>query len=461
MRRRIVECVANFSEGRDQRVVDAIVETIGRGPRIAVLHQTADADHNRCVITFAGSPESVSSAAVRAVAAAAQLIDLRRHTGVHPRLGAADVVPFVPVEGITLAECAELAHRTGEEIWRTVGVPVYFYEAAARTPERVQLESVRRGGFEGLREAVRTDPSRRPDIGGPELHPSAGAVIVGARKFLIAWNVNLETADLTVARAIARKTRASSGGFRCVKALGLSLASRGQVQVSMNLTDYEQTPMHTVFDAIRGEAEMMGVAIAGTEIIGLLPRAALEGAAERYFSFENFSRGSVLEQRIEDLLPFGIEELLDEMSDTSRATGGGSAAALAGAMSSALGVLLCRLMKISPDVFEAHRAYFTGAIEADGRAFAALMRTPDPADSAVVEAAEIPLGIAERAAALEEDVRSILSDCPPRYVSDAETAAALARAARQGALSTAQANVAGMNGGAVRKRMEMRLRAIS
>lgn len=304
MRRKLIECVANFSEGRDVKVISGICDSIGRSPDVAVLDTTADPDHHRSVITFAGSPHAVVAAAVRAVAKAAELIDLRKHSGVHPRLGAADVIPLVPVENVALEECTEMAHRLGEEIWRTAGVPVYFYEAAARIPERVLLENVRRGGWEVVREASLHDPRRQPDIGGPGLHPTAGAAIVGARKFLVAWNVNLTTADVSAARAIARKIRASSGGLPHVKALGLLLNSRNQAQVSMNLTDFEATPLSSVYRAILEEAAKLGVSVAGGEIIGLLPRAVLEDAAATGLRWENFSSDVVLEHRIHQELPF-------------------------------------------------------------------------------------------------------------------------------------------------------------
>jgi glutamate formiminotransferase len=299
--RRLVECVANFSEGRDQQVVEAIVKAIDEGAGVVILHRTMDSDHHRSVITFAGNPEAVSAAAVRAVEAACQHIDLTRHRGVHPRIGAADVVPFVPISGVTLEECVHLAWATGEEIWRRVKVPVYFYEAAARRPERTRLEAVRRGEFEQLL-LDSANPERAPDIGGPGLHPTAGAVIVGARKFLIAWNVNLATTNITVARRIARSIRASSGGFPHVKALGLELASRGQTQVSMNLTDFEATPLHTVYAEIRRLAAVSGVEVAGTEIIGLVPKAALEQAAAAYLSIEGFEPSVIIENRLAEAL---------------------------------------------------------------------------------------------------------------------------------------------------------------
>ena len=246
----LVECVANFSEGREASTVDAIIAAIGSSAGVLLLDRHVDPDHNRSVITFAGPPDAAVEGAVRGVERAVSLIDLRRHDGVHPRIGAADVVPFVPLEGLTLEDCVCLAVRAGNEIWRRCGVPVYLYEAAARRPDRVNLAALRRGRFEGLQEKV-------PDIGGPALHPSAGATAVGARSFLIAYNVNL-AAGVEIARQIAGRIRHSSGGFPGVKALGVELASRGLAQVTMNLTDFEHTPLDSLFEAIESEANRLG-----------------------------------------------------------------------------------------------------------------------------------------------------------------------------------------------------------
>jgi glutamate formiminotransferase len=276
--------------------VDAIAAA-ARGAR--VLDVTLDRDHNRSVITMAGGPAEVSEAAFRAVEQAVARIDLTKQLGVHPRIGAADVVPFVPVRGVTLADCAGIAVEVGERIWRELGVPVYLYEAAARRPDRVNLENIRRGGFEALREAVRSDPARRPDIGGPELHPAAGAVVTGARKFLIAFNINLSTPDLAIAREIAAAIRTSSGGLPCVKALGVALESRQLSQVTMNLTDFERTPVHVVFARVRELAAARGAGIAGSELIGLIPRAALEGSEEWLPTLEDFHPCRVLENALE------------------------------------------------------------------------------------------------------------------------------------------------------------------
>jgi glutamate formiminotransferase len=291
--RATVECVPNFSEGRDPAVIDAIARAIESVPEIAVLHRTSDTDHNRSVITFAGSPDNIVEAAVRGVEKAVQLIDLTQHSGVHPRIGSADVVPFIPIQGISLDECARLAIEAGEEIWGRLRVPVYLYEAAARLPERRRLENIRRQGAGTL---------AHPDIGGPDFHPTAGATVIGARKFLIAWNVNLATADVNAAKAIARTIRASNGGFAHVKALGLMLKSRNQAQVSMNLTDFEVTSMRTVFDAIAREAADRGVGIAASELIGLIPQAALNGASPEYLQIEDFTPDRILENRLAAML---------------------------------------------------------------------------------------------------------------------------------------------------------------
>jgi glutamate formiminotransferase len=295
----LIECVPNFSEGRDARKVEAIAASIASVPGVSVLDLTLDPDHNRSVITFAGPAEGVGEAAIRAVARAVELIDLNSQAGVHPRIGAADVVPFVPVQGISLQACAGLATIVGEQIWRRLGVPVYLYEAAARRPDRVNLENIRRGGFEKLRDLVGADPLRHPDFGDAELHPTAGATVVGARKFLIAFNINLKTDDVAIARDIAAAIRSSSGGLPCVKAIGVRLESRGLAQVSMNLTDFERTPVHQVFAGVRDQAAAYGVEIASSELIGLIPAKALEGSEEWLPTLEGFRPEMIFENRLE------------------------------------------------------------------------------------------------------------------------------------------------------------------
>ncbi len=301
--RTIIECVPNFSEGREPAKVDAIASAMAAGPDVHILDRHMDRDHNRSVLTLVGTRESIGEAAVRAIGKAAELIDLTRHQGAHPRIGAADVVPFVPVLGVTMVDCIKMAEWVGAETWRRFKIPTYLYGAAARTTKRINLENIRRGQFEVLRDEVRTNSARRPDFGEAALHPTAGATAVGARKFLIAFNIQLKTSDVAVAKGIAKKLRASSGGFPCLKAMGVELRSRNLAQVSMNLTDFEVTPLGVVFEAVEREANARGVEIAGSEIVGLVPRRALEGADLARWRLENFSPERILENRLEAILP--------------------------------------------------------------------------------------------------------------------------------------------------------------
>lgn len=299
---RIVECVPNFSEGRRPEVIEQLVAAVESVEGTAVLDTHVDPDHHRSVITFVGGVDTIVEAAVRVAARAAQLIDLRQHAGVHPRVGALDVLPFVPVRGVTLEDCIHLAHAAGERIARETGVPVYFYESAARRPDRVNLEDVRRGGFEQLRAEIATNPERAPDEGAARLHETAGACIVGARSLLIAYNINLHTTDIAVARRIARAVRGRDGGLRFLKALGFELRERGLTQVSLNLVRFEKTELHRAFEAVRREAERYGVRVAGSEIVGLIPQAALDRSAEYFLQFENFAPDLILENRIASAL---------------------------------------------------------------------------------------------------------------------------------------------------------------
>ena len=319
---RIVECVPNFSEGRRAEVVARLEEAVESVGDAVVLDRHMDADHNRSVITFVSTPERVVEAAVRVVARAAGLIDLRGHTGQHPRVGATDVLPFVPVRGVTMEECAALAHAAGERIWDELRIPVYFYEAAARRPDRVNLEDVRRKGFEQLRDEIALSPERAPDVGEARVHESAGATAVGARRLLVAYNINLRTDDLAIARRIARTVRGRDGGLRYLKALGFALAERGIVQVSMNLVNFERTQLHHVFEAVRREAERWGVGVAGSEIVGLVPQAALDRAAEYFIRAENFTPEAVLENRITAALRRRrrVETQTEELADIDAGT---------------------------------------------------------------------------------------------------------------------------------------------
>jgi glutamate formiminotransferase len=292
----VVECVLNFSEGKDARRVEAIVAAM-RVEGVRLLDWSMDADHNRSVVTIAGDPAAVVEAAVLGAGKAAELIDLTRQEGVHPRIGAADVIPFVPISGIKLEQCALLARQAGLEIWRRYGVPVYFYEAAAARPDRANLEDVRRGQFEGLRDAVSKEATRRPDLGGPGLHPTAGACAVGARKFLVAYNIYFNTADVAIARAIAREIRAASGGLKGVKAMGV--LAHGRAQLSMNITDFTATPLSQVYRAVSSLALKYKTALAEGEVIGLIPEAACERESEWMRQLIEFDpQTKILERRL-------------------------------------------------------------------------------------------------------------------------------------------------------------------
>jgi glutamate formiminotransferase/glutamate formiminotransferase/formiminotetrahydrofolate cyclodeaminase len=282
--RLIAECVPNFSEGRDRAVIAALEQAVRGVHGVRLLNSTSDADHNRSVLTFAGEPARVAEAAFATVATAVAKIDLGAHEGVHPRVGAADVVPFVPIEGVTLEDCAALAHATGERIWNELRVPVFFYEAAAKRPDCARLENIRR----------RANNDLPPDLGQGR-HPTAGYCVIGARNFLIAWNIILRSSDLAIAKSIASEIRESSGGLPAVKALGLALASQGKVQVSMNLVDFRRTPLHVVFDAVRHAAEKRGVPIEGSELIGLIPQAALDASQGHDFRWLNMRSDLILE----------------------------------------------------------------------------------------------------------------------------------------------------------------------
>jgi len=294
---KIVECIPNFSEGRNPEVIEAIVAEIRKTEGCELLDVEADASHNRVVVTFTGTPEAAVEAAFLACKKAAELIDLTKHQGEHPRMGATDVIPFVPVSGMTMKECVKLANQLGERIANELNIPVFLYENAATRPERKNLADVRRGQFEGIREEIHL-PERKPDFGPQVIHPTAGCTAVGARKPLVAFNVNLGTDDLEIANAIAKKIRGSSGGFMHVKALGVALEDRKIVQVSMNLVDYKKTSVYHAFEFVKREAERYGVRVVGSEIIGLLPMEALMEAAVWYLQVENYKPEQILEKRV-------------------------------------------------------------------------------------------------------------------------------------------------------------------
>src|SRR5713226_2581085 len=347
----LVECVPNFSEGRDKAKVDAIVEAMKRDG-VYLLDREMDGDHNRCVITLVGEREPIQEAAIRGVGKAAELIDLNHHQGAHPRMGAADVVPFIPIDGVSLEDCVAMARHVGEQIWKRYQIPVYLYEAAAATPERQNLENIRRGQFEGIRDEIATNLARKPDFGEARLHPTAGACVVGARKFLIAYNVFLNTPDVDIAKKIAKAVRFSSGGLRFVKGAGFLV--RGLAQVSMNLTDFEQTPIHRVFEMVKREAQRHGVIAVSSEIVGLIPKKALEQAAEWFLQIENFDSSLILENRLSAVMGgkmaiggwrAGVEPFVEQLAAPTATPGGGSAAAASGAMAAGLATMVASMSR--------------------------------------------------------------------------------------------------------------------
>jgi len=472
----LVECVPNFSEGRDAAKVDAIVQAM-RIPGVYLLDREMDSDHNRSVITLAGEREAIEEAAIRGVGKAAELIDLTAHQGAHPRLGAADVVPFIPIDGVTLADCVAMSRRVGAEIWKRFGVPVYLYEAAATRPERQNLEFIRKGQFEGIRDDIATNPARLPDFGEPRLHPTAGATVVGARKALIAYNVFLNTPDIEIAKKIARAVRFSSGGLRFVKAAGFLV--RGLAQVSMNLTDFEQTPVHRVFELVKREAARYGVAPLSSEIVGLIPKAALESAAEWFLQVENFDSSLILENRLSAImtgktavggLRAGIEPFIEQLAAPTATPGGGSAAAASAAMAAGLASMVASMSRTrkayaqyEPQLSEAVarlavlREELKAAIDADAASYNAVMKAYKAAkeseDSAALinaalrEAATVPLRVAERAAEVAQIAATLGAISSPMMKSDLTTSIALAAAAIQGALANVHINLDSMEAG--------------
>ncbi len=466
----LVECVPNFSEGREKSKVDAIVEAM-KIDGVYLLDREMDADHNRCVITLVGEGSAIQEAAIRGVGRAAELIDLNQHQGAHPRLGAADVVPFIPIEGVSIEDCVAMARHVGERIWSRYQVPVYLYEAAATSPERQNLENIRRGQFEGIRDDIATNPARKPDFGEARLHPTAGACVVGARKFLIAYNIFLNTPDVEVAKKVAKAVRFSTGGLRFVKAAGFLV--RGQAQVSMNLTDFEQTPIHRVFEMVRREAERHGVAPASSEIVGLIPKKALEQVAEWFLQVENFDSSLVLENRLTAVmggkmavggLRAGIEPFIEQLAAPTPTPGGGSAAAAGGAMAAGLASMVASMSRgkkayaqYEQQLSEAisrlsqFREELKTQIDADADSYSSVMAAYKKAkessandglvDSALKQATAIPLSVAERAREVLRIVEGLHSITNPNMKSDLITAAALARAAIEGALANVEINL--------------------
>ncbi len=463
----LVECVPNFSEARRPEVIEAITKAIESVADVYVLDHHSDADHNRTVITMVGSPAGVEEAAFQAIAKAAELIDLNEHKGEHPRIGATDVVPFIPISGISMQECVNIAKRLGQRVAEELNIPVYLYEEAATRPERRNLETLRKGEYETLKEVIASDPQRAPDFGPRALGP-AGATVIGAREFLVAFNVYLTTDDLSIAKKIAKTIRHSSGGLRYVKALGMLV--EGQAQVSMNLTNFRKTPIPLVVETIRREARRYGVGIQRSELVGMIPEDALVDTAVWYTQLDLFKPEQVLEKRLYAAVQAAESEteaqtspvdeecdgFLDELALGTPTPGGGSAAAFAGAMGAALVAMVARLtlgkkkytevkenMQAILTEAEALRAELTAAVTADAEAFqkvmAAFKRPKEDASrkeliqQATLHAAQVPLNVARKACRVLELAVQAAELGNRNAITDVGTGAALALSAMVGA----------------------------
>jgi glutamate formiminotransferase/formiminotetrahydrofolate cyclodeaminase len=475
----IIECISNFSEARRPQVVDEIRQAIAGVPGAHVLDQHSDLDHNRTVITFAGPPPAVEEAAFRAIARAAELINLDEHRGEHPRIGATDVVPFVPISGASMQDCVEMARRLGARVGHELDIPVYLYEAAATRPERVNLENIRRGQYEGLKSEIAANPERMPDYG-PARLGTAGATVIGARHPLIAFNVYLTSEDVSIAKKIAKAVRHSSGGLRFVKGLGLLVD--GRAQVSMNLTNYRETPLARVVELIRREAQRYGVGIHHTELVGLIPQEALVDAAVWYLQLDQFNPEQILEQRLQAALKEAAEpepaaagqlptRFLEALAADAPTPGGGSASAYSGAAGAALVSMVARLtigrkkyaaveaqMSAVLEQAEALRASLTAAIQRDAQAFEAVMaayKLPKgtPAEqqarsqavaAAMLQAAQVPLEVARAATQVMKLALQVVKDGNLNAISDGATGSAQARAALSGAGYNVRINVASL-----------------
>jgi len=473
----LVECVPNFSEARRPEVIEMIVNTISSVPSVAVLDQHSDVDHNRTVITFVGPPEAVEEAAFRAISKAAQLIDLDHHSGEHPRIGATDVVPFIPISGIDMQECIGISERLGHRVGEELSIPVYLYEHAAKIPARQNLETIRRGEYEILKNEIGVDPGRTPDYG-PSVLGTAGATVIGARHFLIAYNVYLNTDDVSIAKKIARSVRHSSGGLRFVKAIGLLVD--GRAQVSMNLTNFRRTPIATVVEMIRREALRYGVNIHHSELVGLIPEEAFVDAAVWYTQMDQFQPDQILERRLYAALREGgngesdsgsdllFGNFLDALASGEPTPGGGSASAYAAAAGASLVEMVARLTvgkkkyrdveREMQDVLEhtkTLRSDLEIAVERDATAFDAVMsayRLPRDSndekerrvraiEEATLNAALVPLEVAGKALEVMKIAALVAANGNVNAITDGGTGAALAHAGIKGAGLNVRVNV--------------------
>lgn len=488
----LVTCVPNFSEGRNRTTVRALIRAVRSVPGVALLDWTMDPDHHRSVLTFVGEPDAVADAAFRAVQVATDLIDLRKHHGVHPRIGATDVVPFVPARGVSAHDCVQLARRLGDRVGRQLGIPVFLYELAAAGPDRAPLESVRRGGLEGLARRMRSNPGWRPDFGPAALHRTAGAVVIGARPPLIAFNVNLRSSNLGVARSIARAVRQSNGGMAHVKAIGVDLPSRRMVQVAMNLTDYHVTPVHAAFEAVQALASLHAVPVADSEIVGLVPEAALVDAAADVLRLESFDRSHILERKIEsafgtsscsaaaanhrpgtDLQRLSVAQLLDAIAAATPSPAGASVSALVAACAASLGVMGARLSRRRGDAVRLLSiAKRLGRLaQADGVAYGKYLhasrlpasdpRRPARLAAALHRATEVPLQIAELAGQAGRRLHIGRKHVTARVQADATVGILLCLAAGEAGLYIARENVQYQQNHGLIRSIDSRIRRVA
>jgi glutamate formiminotransferase / formiminotetrahydrofolate cyclodeaminase len=455
----IVECVPNFSEGRNRATVQSILDAVASTSDVVYLDHSMDPDHHRTVLTFCGTPEAVVETAFRAIRTATNLIDLRNHAGVHPRVGATDVAPFIPIKGTTMEDCVRLAARLGEQVGRELEIPVFLYERAATRADHAPLEAIRRGGLAGLAFRMASDPNWAPDFGPSRLHPSAGAIAIGARPPLIAYNINLRSSEVDKARAIARTVRHSNGGLPHVKAIGVDLPSRRMVQVAMNLTDYQATPILTAFQAVQAEAARLGIEVAGSELIGLIPQAALQHTATTALQLDRFDASRVLETRISEMLHCKtapeqtVAEFLTAVADSKPTPAGGSVAALVGALAASLGVMGARLSR-QPDAEQRLLALSRNLhrlVQADAAAYNELMAAykrpkddPERAQTisvALQRATEIPLQIVEFSCEVARFLQPLQASTKLPVRSDLTVGLTLAIAAGHAGLFTVKTNV--------------------
>jgi glutamate formiminotransferase / formiminotetrahydrofolate cyclodeaminase len=486
---KLVECVPNFSEGRDPQKLATIVAEIESVEGVQLLDQEMDKDHNRAVVTFVGEPENVLEAAFRSIAKATELINMETHQGEHPRMGATDVVPFVPISGVTIEECVELARRLGKRMADELNIPVYLYEAAAARPDRENLAEVRRGEYEGIKVAIATDPNRKPDFGPCKTHPTAGATAVGARPYLVAFNVYLGTTNLKIAKDIAKAIRFADGGLRYAKALGFEIKERQQVQVSMNLVNFEKTPIFRAYEMVKSEARRYGVPIISTEIVGLTPLQALVDVADFYLGLENFKTAQILEYKLKSpqlSAKQGMKAFLDTVAANTPTPGGGSVAALAGSLSAALGAMVCALtvgkkkyIDVSEELkdilkkLEALRLDLTFMIEKDAQGFEQVLlarRMPKYTEfetaqrnakiqEATLLASSIPLEVMEKTVATMEMLPAIAEKGNVNSISDVGVANLMALAAVKGAMMNVKINLPGLEDEGKRKNLSDRANA--